>query len=155
MTITIRTENPMTPDGHRLIDASQAALLEVFPADEVFSFSADELATRNTQFLVARVDGIAMGCVALVDQGRYGEVKRLFVTPAARGLGLARALMQELENAARDIGLCCIRLESGEALTGAMALYRGMGYRDCPAFGGYPDIASNAFLEKTVGALVN
>ncbi|MHC0051895.1 GNAT family N-acetyltransferase [Actibacterium sp. D379-3] len=155
MSLTIRTESPLRPDSRALIDASEAALRAVFPPEECFSFSAKELATPNTQFLVARVQGRALGCVALVDQGRYGEVKRLFVQPEARGLGLARALMASLEKAARDIGLCLIRLETGDALTEAVALYRTLGYVDCPAFGGYPDIASNLFLEKQVGACVN
>lgn len=155
MSIEIRTENPLTPENRHLIEASQAAMLEVLPPEEIFSFSAEELATPNTQFLVARVDGQAQGCVALVDQGRYGEVKRLFVPPEARGLGLGRALMAALEQAAKDIGLCRLRLETGHTLTAAVELYRALGFDDCPAFGGYPDIASNLFMEKTVGVCVN
>ena len=56
-------------------------------------------------FLVARVEGRPLGCVALVDEGEYGEVKRLFVEPEARGLGVAQALMAELQQVAKDIGL--------------------------------------------------
>jgi len=148
MSIEIRTESVLLPDSRRLIDASEAALREVYPPEECFSFSAEELATPNAQFLVARVEGAALGCVALVDMGSYGEVKRLFVAPQARGLGLARALMVALEGAATDIGLTCLKLETGHELAAAVALYRALGFRDCAAFGGYPDIASNLFLEK-------
>lgn len=154
MSIVIRTESALLPDSRRLIDASQAALLEVYPPEECFSFSAEELAAPNAQFLVARVEGAALGCVALVDQGQYGEVKRLYVAPEARGLGLARALMATLENCAADIGLTCLKLETGHELTAAVALYRSLGYRECAAFGGYPDIASNLFLEKPLIAPV-
>lgn len=155
MNIDIRTESPLSPDSRRLIDASQAALLDVFPPDEVFSFSAEDLAAPNTQFLVARVNGKPLGCVALVDHLQYGEVKRLFVAPEARGLGLGRALMQSLEQAAADIGLCCLKLETGPALAEAVALYRALGYYDASAFGGYPDIESNIFLQKKIGLCVS
>ena len=151
MSIQIRTESAVTPESRKLIDASQAALLAAFPPDECFSFSAEELDTPNTQFLVARVESRALGCVALVDQIRYGEVKRLFVFPEARGLGLARALMTELEAAAEDIGLTHLRLETGHKLAEAVGLYRSLGYAERGAFGDYPDIASNLFMEKVVG----
>ncbi|WP_093966844.1 GNAT family N-acetyltransferase [Actibacterium lipolyticum] len=151
MAIEIRTESAIAPDSRNLIDASQAALLEAFPPDECFSFSAEELDTPNTQFLVARIDGRAMGCVALVDQIKYGEIKRLFVSPKARGIGVARALMIALESAAEDIGLTHLRLETGEQLAEAVSLYRSLGYTDRGAFGDYPDIASNLFMEKAVG----
>ncbi|MBC56792.1 MAG: GNAT family N-acetyltransferase [Confluentimicrobium sp.] len=154
MSIKIRTESPLTPDSRRLIDESEAALRAVFPPDECFSFSAEELATPNTQFLVARLNGQAHGCVALVDQVFYGEVKRLFVAPEARGLGLARALMSALEAAAEDIGLTCLRLETGHALTEAVNLYRTLGFYECDAFGDYPDIPSNLFLGKSIGSFV-
>ncbi len=148
MTLTIRVENPLTDDCRWLIEGSERALREVYPPEECFSFSPDELATPNTEFFVARVNGKPVGCVALVDQIGYGEIKRLFVCPEGRGLGIARKLMHTLETAAKDIGLGIIRLESGEELKGAMHLYRDMGYQDCAAFGNYPDIASNVFLEK-------
>lgn len=154
MTLSIRTENVLLPDSRRLIAASEEALRALFPPEECFSFSAEELATPNTQFLVARVDSMALGCVALVDQLSYGEIKRLYVAPEARGLGIARALMAALENAARDIGLKVLRLESGPALTAAMQLYASIGYHECAPFGGYPDIASNIFLEKRICRLV-
>ncbi|MBN2907119.1 MAG: GNAT family N-acetyltransferase [Rhodobacteraceae bacterium] len=151
MAVTIRTENPLSPEGRALIEASEAALRAVFPPEECFSFSAEELAGKGTQFMVARQDGVPVGCVALVDQGGYGEVKRLFVHRDARGTGIGRALMDELEQAARDIGLGCLCLETGAALSEAVSLYRAMGYHERAAFGGYPDIPSNMFLQKRVG----
>lgn len=151
MPVTIATETPLSADGRALVEASQAALLAVYPAEECFSYSAEELATRNTQFLVARAGRAPVGCVALVDEGRYGEVKRLYVESALRGQGVGRALMDALEGAARDIGLGLLRLETGAALAAAVGLYRAMGYAECGRFGGYPDIASNLFMEKRIG----
>jgi len=154
MDITIRTDTPLSPEGRALIAASQEALQAVYPPEECFSLSAEELANGYTQFLVARCDGKAVGCVALVDEGSYGEVKRLYVSDAARGNGVARRLMEELEAAARDIGLGCLRLETGAALTEAVGLYRDMGFVERDAFGGYPDIASNMFMEKCIGLVL-
>ncbi|TCO69962.1 GNAT family N-acetyltransferase [Rhodovulum euryhalinum] len=151
MAVTIGTESVLSEDGRALVDASQAALLAVYPPEECFSFSAEELANKSTQFLVARHDGVPAGCVALVDQGGYGEVKRLYVDAGQRGRGIGRALMEELEAAARDIGLGLLRLETGEALEAAVRLYRAMGFVDCGPFGGYPDIPSNMFMEKRIG----
>jgi len=154
MPVTIATESVLSDNARALIEASEAALLAVYPPEECFSFSAEELATKSTQFLVARRAGAPVGCVALVDQGRYGEVKRLYVDPGQRGRGIGRALMEELEGAARDIGLGLLRLETGAALAAAVQLYRRMGYADCAPFGGYPDIASNLFMQKRIGILL-
>ncbi|MCU0855086.1 MAG: GNAT family N-acetyltransferase, partial [Rhodobacteraceae bacterium] len=67
ITLDIRTESPLSPDARALIDASQAALEAVYAADEIFTLDPEELAAPNAQFLVARVDGKAVGCIALVD----------------------------------------------------------------------------------------
>ncbi|GAA0299737.1 GNAT family N-acetyltransferase [Rhodovulum strictum] len=151
MPVTIATESALSDSGRALIEASQAALLAVYPPEECFSYSAEELANSSTQFLVARRAGAPVGCVALVDQGQYGEIKRLYVDTAQRGQGIGRALMEDLEAAARDIGLGLLRLETGAALAAAVQLYRRMGYQDCAPFGGYPDISSNMFMEKRIG----
>ncbi|MGC9419583.1 MAG: GNAT family N-acetyltransferase [Rhodovulum sp.] len=154
MPITIATETPLSADGRALIEASEAALRAVYPPEECFSYSAEELATRNTQFLVARAGGAPVGCVALVDEIAYGEVKRLYVDAGLRGRGVGRALMEALEQAARDLGLGCLRLETGAALAAAVALYRRLGFEECGPFGGYPDIASNMFMEKRIGLVL-
>lgn len=151
MAVRITTENPLSPVGRALIEASQAALLEIYPPEECFSYSAEALANGSAQFLVARLDGAPVGCVALVDEGRYGEVKRLYVDAAARGAGVGRALMEALEAAARDIGLGWLRLETGEALAAAVRLYRSMGYVERGPFGGYADIPASMFMEKRIG----
>ncbi|RVV97807.1 GNAT family N-acetyltransferase [Mesobaculum littorinae] len=136
--------------AERLVAASQSALLEFFPADEIFSTTAAELDHPGATLLAAFRGEQALGCVALVAMEGYGEVKRLYVDPAARGLGVGRLLMQALEAEARRRGLPMVKIESGEPLVAAMRLYRAMGYTDAAPFGGYPDIPSNAFLEKRI-----
>jgi putative acetyltransferase len=151
LTLEIRTESPLSPDSRVLIAASQAALEAVYSADEIFSLDPDDLAAPNAQFLVARVDGRAVGCIALVDMLRYGELKRLFVDAAARGLGLGQRLVVEAEAAARDVGLKVLRLETGPELVPAVKLYRSLGYRERGAFGDYADLPCSLFMEKQLG----
>lgn len=146
--ITIQAESALSDDGRALIAGSQAALLEVYSSEECFSFSPEELAVPNATFLVARRGGEPVGCVALMDMGTYGEVKRLFVRPEARGLALGMALMDVLESLCKDLGLSVIKLETGPELRGAMRIYSQRGYVETTVFGDYPDIPTNLFLEK-------
>ena len=150
MPLTISAESPLTEDGRRLIDGSQVALLEVFSPDEIFTFSATELASPDTAFLVAREAGAAFGCVAMVDCGDYVEVKRLYVPAEGRGKGVARALMAALETRAGQAGKSWVRLETGDALKPAVALYTALGYRVRGPFGDYPEHPASLFMEKTL-----
>ena len=150
MPLTIAAESPLTPEGRALIDGSQAALLEVFSPDEIFSFSPEELATPDVAFLVARDGGEPLACVAMVDCGDYAEVKRLYVPLAGRGRGLARALMAGLEARAKAAGKGRIMLETGDALVAAVALYRALGYRARGPFGDYPEHPASLFMEKAL-----
>ena len=151
LTLDIRTETPLTSEARALIAASQTALEAVYAAEEIFSLDPEELAAPNAQFLVARVDGKAVGCIALVDMLRYGELKRLFVDAAARGLGLGQRLVAEAEAAARDVGLKVIRLETGPELVPAVRLYRSLGSSECGPFGDYADLPCCLFMEKRLG----
>ena len=149
--LEVRTESPLSPEARSLLSESRAALEAIYAADEIFTLEPEELAVPNAQFLMARVDGRPVGCVALVDLLRYGELKRLFVSASARGLGLGRRLVLEAETAARDVGLSVLRLETGPELVPAVALYRSLGYSDCGAFGDYADLSCSLFLEKRLG----
>ena len=111
--IYVSQESPVTDDGHRLINGSEAALRAVYSADECFTFTADELLDDKVAFFVARKAGKAMGCVALVNEGAYGEVKRLYVPDHARGLGMAKILMAHLEAQAKAQGLQSVKTGNG------------------------------------------
>jgi len=102
-------------------------------------------------FLLAWSDGLPVGCVGLKDGGEQpAEVKRLWVAPAARGLGLARRLMSAIEDAARGLAVPVLRLDTNSALPEAIALYRRTGWVEIPRFNDdpYPD----AFFEKRLDA---
>lgn len=108
--------------------------------------AADMLRPRGV-FLVAMSDGLPVGCVGLkgTDRG-YAEVKRLWVAPAARGLGLAKRLMQAVEDTARALSIPTLRLDTNRALPEAIKLYRTTGWTEIERFNDdpYPDF----FFEK-------
>lgn len=148
MSLTIRQQSPLTPDARALIDGSEAAIRAVLAADECFTFTADELDRPDIRFFVARKAAQPTGCVALYDQKTYAEVKRLYVTPAARGTGTARALMAHLETQAAKSGHSIIRLETAHQLTAAYSLYAALGYKTRARFGNYANHPASLFMEK-------
>ena len=103
--------------------------------------AGDMMAPRGA-FLVAVSDGMPIGCVGLkgTDKG-YAEVKRLWTAPSARGMGLAKRLMERLEARARALGIGLLRLDSNSALPEAIAMYRRLGWTEIDRFNDdpYPD----------------
>jgi len=119
-----------------------------FDPSRSISASPGELTPPDGYFLVAMLDGRPVGCGALkVKSRRLGEIKRMWVAPSARGLGLGRRILQALETRARDGGLRTLRLETNEALREAQQLYRTAGYREVPAFNDEP--YAHHWFEKT------
>lgn len=85
--------------------------------------------------LVARLHGEPIGCGALkVHDDAPAEIKRMWVAPSARGLGLGRRLLTELETYAAAGGVRTVRLETNRSLGEAIGLYRAAGYREVTAF---------------------
>jgi len=108
---------------------------------------ADDMIRPRGAFLLAWSDGLPVGCVGLKGGGEQpAEVKRLWVAHAARGLGLARRLMSAIEDAARELAVPVLRLDTNSALPEAIALYRRTGWVEIPRFNDdpYPDV----FFEK-------
>ncbi|MGL3207855.1 bifunctional helix-turn-helix transcriptional regulator/GNAT family N-acetyltransferase [Bradyrhizobium sp. BR 1433] len=106
----------------------------------------DMVRPRGT-FIVAMSDGLPIGCVGLKGSGgEFAEIKRLWVAPGARGLGLGRRLMDAAERAARELGIAVLRLDTNSALPEAGQLYRRTGWTEIPRFNDdpYPDL----FFEK-------
>ena len=105
--------------------------------DPALSLSADvrELSAPAGVLVLARLHGRPLGCVALKFHGKWpAELKRMWVGPAARGLGVGRRLLEEAERHARKAGARAIRLETNRTLTEAIGLYRQAGYREVDAF---------------------
>lgn len=141
--VEFAVEDPTTPDARWCIQQYIAELNVRFDAgwDPSRSISAepDELVPPAGALLIARLRGQAIGCGALKFHGRApAELKRMWIAPEARGLGLGRRLLQELERHARQAGVRLVRLETNRALKEAIHLYRSSGYREVPAFNSEP-----------------
>ena len=99
--------------------------------------------------LVATLHDESVGCGALRYHGEApAEVKRMWVSPAVRGLGLGRRLLAELEALAVAHGVRTLRLETNRALTEAIDLYRSAGYQEVSAFNTEP--YAHHWFEKTL-----
>ena len=91
------------------------------------------------QFFVAYLHGEAIGCGAVKHhRGEPTEIKRMWIAPRARGLGLGRRLLAHLEACARAAGARVAHIETSAVLTEALALYRSAGWVEVPAFNDEP-----------------
>ena len=136
-------EDPTTPEARWCIEQYFAELNARFEAgfDPSLSISADahELTPPAGALLIARLRDQPVGCGALkFHPGALAELKRMWVAPEARGLGLGRRLLQKLEHDARNRGVKVLRLETNRTLKAAIALYRKNGYREVEAFNDEP-----------------
>jgi putative acetyltransferase len=145
-----------TAELRDLIAGLDRALTGPYKPEQRHALSYDELFQDHVRMFMARLDGVAVGCggVALLDG--FAEVKRMFTRPAARRLGVARAIMERLESEARSAGYALLRLETGMYQRESMAFYERAGFRRRDPFGDYlslpPDsIATSLFYEKSLG----
>jgi DNA-binding MarR family transcriptional regulator/ribosomal protein S18 acetylase RimI-like enzyme len=141
--VEIETVDPAHPDAQTCLRQYVAELDSRFDTgfDTALSISADldELRQPAGLFLVARARRRPLGCGALkFHGGEPAELKRMWVAEEARGLGVGRRLLRELERRAAAAGASSIRLETNAALTEAISLYRSAGYREVPAFNDEP-----------------
>ena len=152
--VSVTVEDPTTPDARWCIDQYFAELNARFETgfDPAQSISADanELTPPAGALLIARLDGRAIGCGALkFHPDAPAELKRMWVAPEARGLGLGRRLLEELEKHARQAGATTVRLETNRSLKEAIQLYRSTGYREVAAFNSEP--YAHHWFEKNLG----
>jgi len=119
--------------------------------DPAASISADdhELRPPNGRFLIAHLRDQPVACGAIkLHRDAPAELKRMWVAPSARGLGLGARLLRALEDHARKAGATAARLETNRALTEAIDLYRRSGYREVPAFN--DERYAHHWFEKTL-----
>ncbi|AJE48295.1 GNAT family N-acetyltransferase [Celeribacter indicus] len=151
--IELREADPDSPAALHCLESYYAELAARFdmgfdPA-RAARLDASDMRPPRGAFLVALSDGLPSGCVGLkgTDKG-YAEIKRLWTAPAARGLGLAKRLMHEIETRARSLDVTTLRLDTNSALPEAAQLYRRTGWTEIGRFNDdpYPDL----FFEKRV-----
>jgi DNA-binding MarR family transcriptional regulator/GNAT superfamily N-acetyltransferase len=142
-TVRIVMSDPRSTDAQWCLEQYVQELNERFDAgwDPARSISAHahEMTPPAGLFLVASLRQEPVGCGALKFHGDApAELKRMWVSPQVRGLGLGRRLLSELERHAREAGVTVLRLETNRALTEAVALYRRSGYQEVAAFNDEP-----------------
>lgn len=149
-TVTVGVEDPRQPEVAAMLRAGEAFARTLYAPEECFLLSVDELATPGTTVLVARdAQGAALGMAALIEQDPgEGELKRLFVDDAARGQGVADAIMDALEQAARERSIRTLRLETGTRSDAALRFYARRGYERIPAFGPYVGSATSVCMAR-------
>ena len=84
------------------------------------------------------------------DGTRYGELKRMFVRPEARGQGLSRQIVAGLETLLRAEGIALVRLETGIYQPEAIGLYKGLGFAERGPFGDYQVDPLSLFMERAL-----
>ncbi|RJG17053.1 GNAT family N-acetyltransferase [Massilia cavernae] len=149
--MNIALETPDQPDVIALIAELDVYQLTLYPPESVFALDLASLKQPNVVFAVARdAAGSAIGCGAIVTGPEFGEIKRMYVRPEARGKGVAGRLLQLLEDEAARRGVSLFTLETGPYQMEALALYKRKGYRRCERFGDYPDDPYSVFMRKTL-----
>ena len=148
MNLTIAAESPRQPDVLALIEQLDQYLAERYPATSNHLLDIDALCAPDIHFVVARLDGAAVGCGALRTREGYGELKRVFVAPRARGMNVGAQILRQLEAQACHIGLRIVRLETGIHQPEALARFRRAGYVECAPFGDYALDPLSLFMEK-------
>jgi DNA-binding MarR family transcriptional regulator/GNAT superfamily N-acetyltransferase len=110
-----------------------------FDPSRSISVDAGELVEPAGLLLVARLRDEPVGCGALRLRGAGpADIKRMWVTPTARGLGIGRRILDELERHARQRGVRVVRLETNKTLREAASLYRSAGYVEVDPFNDEP-----------------
>ena len=156
--LVIRPERPDQPEVLALLEALDTYLAGLYAPEDNHILGVQQLLADDVRFLVARRDGVAVGCGAArrmpaePDTGGqpYGEIKRMFVAPAQRGQRIANALVDQLEAGLRSQGITQALLETGRDQTEALRLYQRAGYTPRGPFGGYPDNGLSVFMAKTL-----
>lgn len=153
MTIRIRPIDPADPQALGCLKAYYAELDRTFPngfdPGPVTEDGMDQLRPPLGLFLLAFLDGAAIGCIGLRGDGsKTGEVKRLWVAEAARGTGLARQFMHEIEIQARRMGMTRLVLDTSRYLPKAVAFYRLQGWDETARYNDNP--YAHHFFAKTL-----
>ena len=152
MTTVITKERPDSPDAMQLITELEAHLNPLYPSASRHGYSVEKLVAEAVAFFLTRHHGVPAGCGGLQLFGtEYGEVKRMYVRPQFRSLGLGKLMLDHLADYARGHGIGILRLETGIHQHAAIGLYEQAGFRSIPPFGEYKEDPLSRFYEKRIG----
>jgi putative acetyltransferase len=154
----VQRERADQPEVMALLSELDRYLASLYAPEANHILDVKQLLGADIDFLVARIDGVAVGTGAVRrmpgerDTGGepYGEIKRMYLVPPYRGSGIAEQMIDELEQTLVDRGVELALLETGRDQHRAVALYRRCGYVERGAFGGYPDNGLSLFMAKVL-----
>jgi putative acetyltransferase len=147
--LQLRIEDPDQPGVSGLLQMADGYFESLYPREQNHLLDIGALRAADVTFLVARQDDRIVGCAAIRYHGQdYAEIKRMFVIPEARGRGIGRHLIEQLQRMAVESGYSLLRLETGRKQAEAISLYRAAGFVERGPFGAYPDSPMSLFLEK-------
>lgn len=155
MTLEIRRADLEDRQVRALIGSHHAHAHAETPPENIYALEAEALRAPDLELYAAWDAGVLLGLGALRQIGDgAGEIKSLHVAAAARGRGVARALMVHLEARALAMGVRQLWLETGAAAgyAASRALYRAVGFQLCSAFGDYPEHPNSVFMTKALRA---
>jgi putative acetyltransferase len=149
-TTVISLERPDTADARALITELEAHLAPLYPIESRHGYSVEKLINQDVAFFIIRLNEIPAGCGGVQLFADYGEIKRMYIRPQFRGLGLAKLMLAHLTDYARDHGVPLLRLETGIHQLEAIGLYERAGFRAIPPFGEYKPDPLSRFYEKPI-----
>lgn len=153
MQITIEASRPDSDDATQLIAELDQYLDDLpYTPESRHAYSVEKLVKEGVSFFVAFVDGRSAGCggLKLFDRD-YAEVKRMYVRPEFRGVGLGKAILDHLAQYALDRGISVLRLETGIYQVEAVGLYERWGFERREPFGEYQEHSLSLYFEKWIG----
>ena len=152
MATVIVEERPDSAEATQLIAELEAHLNPRYPKESRHGFSIEKLLHEAVAFFVIRNEGTAAGCGGVKLFGtEYGEIKRMYVRPQFRGLGLGKLILNHLAEYARRHRVGLLRLETGIYQVEAMGLYERWGFERIAPFGEYKEDPLSVFYEKRIG----
>lgn len=146
--IIIAETDPREPATTALLKQSHALMQDLFPPEDNFYLDIEDLVDPSIRFYTARENGTVLGTGAVALKPDFAEIKSMFVSPDARGKGVAAAILRQLEDTARDAKATIMKLETGDVLHAAHRLYESHGFTRCDVFPPYNAAGSSIFMEK-------
>lgn len=150
--VEVEEVSPTSADAQyclsRYFDELSARFETGFDAAQSGAPTLDEFRPPRGCFLVMRVRGKAVACGGFKPDDGAAYIKRMWVSPEARGLGIGRRLLHELEERAGALGYGKVRLETEKSLTEAQQLYRSAGYVEVPPFN--DELYAHHWFEKSL-----
>ncbi|MCL5996007.1 MAG: GNAT family N-acetyltransferase [Chloroflexi bacterium] len=147
----VTIETPYCDAATILINHLSAELGSLYGDDGTGAFAPSDVDVPGGAFVIAWLDSQPVGCGALrpMEPG-IAEIKRMFVEPTMRRQGVARQMLQTLEELARAYGYSALRLETGVRQPEATTLYESTGFQRIPCYGRYAGQLLSVCYEKSL-----